>query len=191
MNSQNVETYTAFDGETLITNGPLESVILKAKKRRDKFPNSSILIFADSTSRIMDLDLSGSEKEVLQRLHVFLPKVEPAHSGPGRPKLGVVAREVSLLPRHWEWLATQNGGASATLRRLVEEAKKKTAGQNEVKETQEKVYRFMSVMAGDREGFEEALRMLYKQNREGFDSLVGKWPKDIFNHIKNLTKSIW
>ncbi|MFY0534142.1 DUF2239 family protein [Nannocystis pusilla] len=35
----------------------------------------------------------------------------PARTGPGRPKLGVVSREVSLLPRHWEWLERQPSGS--------------------------------------------------------------------------------
>src|SRR5262245_7018554 len=100
------QTYTAFENTRLIAHGSLEEVVLKVKKKIKNAPEASLLIFSDSTGKEMDFDFRGSEKEVLQRLQIYLPNdTGPApQSGPGRPKLGVVAREVSLLPRHWEWL---------------------------------------------------------------------------------------
>jgi hypothetical protein len=97
-----------------------------------------------------------------------------------------MSREVSLLPRHWEWLATQTGGASATLRNLVEEAKKKSANGNQIKQAQERTYKFMSVIAGDFEGYEEALRALYKRDKKTFLAQIHGWPDDVKNHAVEI-----
>jgi hypothetical protein len=109
-----------------------------------------------------------------------------APRGPGRPKLGVVAREVTLLPRHWEWLATQPGGASITLRRLVEHAKRASTGKDRVRRSQSAAYRFMSAMAGDEPGFEEATRALFAGNLDRFNTLVEGWPRDVRDHARRL-----
>src|SRR4051812_29944480 len=133
--------YTAFAGDNLVFTGTLPDVVLKIKKRMGKSENSSMLIFSDATGNTMDFNFQGSEKDVLKRLEIFTTEANPEDSsGPGRPKLGVMSREVSLLPRHWEWLAAQSGGASAVLRRLVDEARKKSSEGNTIKQTQEKTY---------------------------------------------------
>lgn len=185
-------TYTAFDGTHRLVQGPLQEVVLKIKKRLGKTENSSILIFSDDTGKTMDFNFQGNEDDVLKRLEVYVSKEEPAEvSGPGRPKLGVVSREVSLLPRHWEWLATQPGGASATIRNLIEEAKKKSSAHVSIKQVQERVYRFMSVMAGDLEGYEEALRALYKSDKKVFKLHVQDWPRDIKDHIFEMAAPVF
>src|SRR3984957_11907417 len=102
--------------------------------------------------------------------------------GRGRPKLGVVAREVTLLPRHWEWLATQPGGASVALRKLVEEARRTHADKDKIRKAQERAYHFMSAMAGDLPGFEEATRALFADNRSKFKETIGTWPVDVHDH---------
>lgn len=172
-------TYSAFKGENCLVQGDLAKVIRVVKGVFDEgAPQGSILIFSDETGNQVDFNFQGSEEEVLQRLNVFVSSASPKkQEGPGRPRLGVVAREVSLLPKHWEWLAIQSGGASASLRRLVEQEMK--TSQNSLKQVQERTYRFMSVMAGDRENYEEALRSLYKNDSQRFKELVAKWPKDI------------
>jgi hypothetical protein len=104
----------------------------------------------------------------------------------GRPKLGVTAREVTLLPRHWEWLAAQPGGASVTLRKLVEEARRAGAGDDLRRQAQERAYRFMTVMAGDRPGFEEATRALFAGDGARFAQCVAVWPQDIRTHAERL-----
>lgn len=186
------ESYTAFEGEKLVARGELAEVVLQVKRRMKKEENTSVLIFNDSSGRAMDFDLRGTEKEILLRLKPFLGESEaPVSSGPGRPKLGVIAREVSLLPRHWEWLAAQSGGASATLRRLVEEAKKTPTGKNLVKPAQERTYKFMSAMAGDFPNFEEAIRALYKKDEATFTALQKTWPADIRDHVKRLAKPVF
>src|SRR6185436_9689444 len=156
---------TAFEGPRRIAAGDLAQVALKVKKVVDRGPRGPVLVFDDVTSEPLELDLRGTAEEVARRLAVQAAAVEPELEpdeprGPGRPRLGVIAREVTLLPRHWEWLGRQPGGASVTLRRLVEEAKKAGAGKERLRQIQESAYRFMSVMAGDRPGFEEATRAL-------------------------------
>jgi len=111
---------------------------------------------------------------------------ETARGGPGRPKLGVVAREVTLLPRHWQWLSSQPEGASVVLRKLVEEARRANAGKDGVRRSQEAASRFMSVMAGDAPGFEEAARALFAGDAERFDQRVEGWPADLRDHAGTL-----
>ena len=106
--------------------------------------------------------------------------------GPGRPKLGVVAREVTLLPRHWDWLNAQPGGASVALRKLVEEARRANEGKDRVRQSQEAAYRFMSVMAGNRPGFEEATRALFAGRAGRFDQLIEPWPEDVRHYARKL-----
>ncbi len=181
-------TYTAFEKNELFFRGTLSEVVLKTKKKLGKDEHNSILIFSDATGKIIDFNFQGTEKDVQKRLEVYVSEtVQKDYSGPGRPKLGVMSREVSLLPGHWEWLATQSDGASATLRKLVDEAKKKTASGNQVKQAQEKTYKFMSAMAGDFNNYEEALRALYKKDKKNFLLLMHNWPNDIKNHIEEIS----
>jgi hypothetical protein len=184
-----INTYTAFEDSKLLAHGSLQEVVLKIKKKMGKSDNHSAIIFSDETGKSMDFNFQGTEKDVLKRLEVFTSADEEKTNGPGRPKLGVMSREVSLLPRHWEWLATQSGCASATIRRLVEEAKKKSSGG--IKQAQECTYKFMSVMAGDFPNYEEALRALYKRDEKNFTMLIEAWPKDIRKHSMDLAATIF
>ncbi len=185
-------TYTAFEGTTRLFRGTFSDVVLKVKERAGRAANSSVLVFSDDTGKTMDFNFQGSVKDVRRRLEVFVSRSESSPtSGPGRPRLGVVSREVSLLPRHWEWLASQPGGASATLRKLIEEARKKSSGQVSVREVQERVYRFMSVIAGDLPGYEEALRSLYKADRQGLLLHIHQWPADVKTHVMAMSKPLF
>lgn len=140
----------------------------------------------------MDFNFHGNMKDVRRRLEIYVSRDsrEPS-TGPGRPKLGVVSREVSLLPRHWEWLAQQSGGASATIRKLVEDAKKRSSAQTSVKQVQERVYRCMSVIAGDMKGYEEALRALYKSDRKNFLQQIHEWPADVRMYVTEMAKPVF
>jgi hypothetical protein len=179
---------TAFEGARCIAAGELAEVALKAKVAADK--GEHVLIFDDATSEAIEVDFRGTAEDVLQRL----TRTDGSHAasapdtprGPGRPKLGVVAREVTLLPRHWEWLSAQPGGASVALRKLVEEARRTNAGKDRVRQSQETTYRFMSAMAGNHEGFEEATRALFAGQRERFEQLIAGWPRDICDHARKL-----
>jgi hypothetical protein len=173
-------SFSAFLGHRKIFDGSLIEVALKVKKSLEKDAQASILVFNNQTSKIVDLDLRGSAAEIKKRLE------EPLKSGPGRPKLGVVSREISLLPAHWEWLNIQPGGASGTLRRLVDEARKRSHKQDQVRVSQDATYNFMRVMAGDLVGYEEALRALYAREKKKFLGLVAAWPKDLRSHTESL-----
>ena len=172
-------TYTAFVGETLIASGPIETVLPTVKAKFDLDAGALLLIFEDRSGRQVDFDLRGPLHEVVARA---LPA--PPRLGPGRPKLGVVSREISLLPRHWEWLEQQPNGASAVLRRLVDEARKREPGEQRARLARQAADRFMSAMAGNLPGYEEASRALYAANRAQFEDLITHWPRDIRAYLK-------
>lgn len=176
----------AFEGNRRIAIGTLTEVARKTKHLIDRESGNSILIFDASSSRPIELDFRGSVEDVIQRITQPTAPAEEERKGPGRPKLGVVPREVTLLPRHWDWLATQPGGASVTLRKLVEEARKNNAEKDRKREEQEAAYRFISVMAGNEPGYEEALRALYAGKRDDFDRHSNSWPKDVKSHARHL-----
>ncbi len=156
-----------------------------------------IIIFDDAIGRPIDLDLRGTERDVLARLpqpaeDSLIPADEmsaPEPRGRGRPRLGVVAREVTLLPRHWEWLAAQSGGASVALRKLVDEARRANGDRDRSRAARDAAYHFMSAMAGDLPGFEEASRALFADDQRQFAALIAGWPGDIRDHIVKLASS--
>ena len=144
---------TAFEGARRIAAGDLPHVALKAKQVLDRGAKAPVLIFDDISSELIELDFRGTPADVVKRLPPATAEVQ-APRGPGRPRLGVVAREITLLPRHWDWLNSQPGGASVALRKLVEDARKRYAGRDRIRQAQESAYRFMSAMAGNEPGFE-------------------------------------
>ena len=146
----------------------------QAKAIFDRNASTLFLIFEDHSGRQVDFDLRGAVNEVVARALPARPR-----SGPGRPKLGVVSREVSLLPRHWDWLEQQPNGASAALRRLVDQARKQNPGKERARLATEAAGRFMSAMAGNLPGYEEASRALYAAHRVHFEDLILDWPHDI------------
>jgi hypothetical protein len=183
--------YTAFTGPRRIGSGPLQTVALVVKQAIENGAADSVLIFDDATGRSIDVDTRGSDQEVLARLpHPTMAATESdgaeARVGEprsrGRPKLGVVPREVTLLPRHWEWLATQPGGASVALRKLVEAARRTHAQRDSRREAQERAYHFMLAMAGHMPGFEEATRALFAGDLQRLRELVAMWPDDVRDH---------
>ena len=180
---------TAFEGLSLIASGDLLEVTRAAKAVVDRGPALPVLIFDDEACRHIEVDFRGSVEEVLARLETSPPPgpaPAEAHRGPGRPKLGVVAREVTLLPRHWDWLGQQPGGASVALRKLVEAARRDPDGSERVRRAQEAAHRFMTVMAGNQPGFEEAARALFAGKRERFEEMTAGWPGDVRNHARKL-----
>ena len=180
-------TFTAFAGSQRVATGDLATVAATSKTFLDQDEGASILILDDETCRVVEVDFRGTADDVAKRLEPASGK--PDARGPGRPKLGVVAREVTLLPRHWEWLSDQPGGASVALRKLVEEARRSNEAKDRVRQSQEVLYRFMSTLAGDEAGFEEASRALFAGDRKLFEALIRLWPKDLRDHAERLAGS--
>lgn len=176
---------TAFEGHRRISSGPLGDVAIAVKDAVGRGSPVPILIFDDATGQIIDIDLRGNADAILARLSPVGQEIEEPR-GRGRPKLGVVAREVTLLPRHWDWLSTQPGGASVALRKLVEEARRANSMKDSKRETRERVYRFMSTMAGDLPAFEEAARALFANDQMHLERIIAPWPSDIREHIIKL-----
>ncbi len=192
-----MSTCTSFSGHDCIASGSLQTVALAVKRAVEKGADS-ILTFDDTTGRLILIDTRGSDEEIIARLGeptadalISQPIPEAADTesesrGRGRPKLGVVAREVTLLPRHWEWLATQPGGASVALRKLVEEARKASSGKDRTRQAQERAYRFMSAMAGNLTNFEDASRALFANDQARFSDLITVWPDDVRDYATRL-----
>ncbi len=191
-------TCISFEGFRRIASGAVADVALKTKKVIDRGERGPILIFDDVTGEQLELDFRGTAADVVNRIEKTTngqtPDAEwtkPAGEGPrgpGRPRLGVVAREVTLLPRHWDWLNEQSGGASVALRKLVEEASRANEGRDRVRRSQEAAYRFMSAMAGNLPGFEEASRALFARNPDRFGGLIRRWPKDVRTHLARMVQ---
>jgi len=195
MNSPSHLPYIAFEGDRRIALGDLHDVARAAKQALDRHKDASILVFDGKTSGPVEIDFRGSVADVLGRL----PEIAAASAvdddtapsaprGPGRPKLGVVAREVTLLPRHWEWLAQQSGGASVALRKLVDAARRTGEDGDRHRQAQEAAYRFMSVMAGNRPHYENAVRALFAGDTRGFEKLIAEWPQDVRDHTAKLAE---
>jgi hypothetical protein len=197
-------TFTAFAGERMIAAGSVEEMLRATKAHLDRGERASargrgaagnappqVLIFEDQTGAQVDFDFRGSVEDVLARIPAHPLFAPPApHAGPGRPRLGVVSREVTLLPRHWEWLEQQPNGSSAALRRLVEEAGRQEPERERARRAAAAASRFMTAMAGDRPGYEEASRALFAADWPRLRRLVRRWPKDIRGHLERLVHGI-
>lgn len=166
--------FAAFAGQRRIAAGSLADAALAAKRALEHDGFAAVLVFDTTTGEVRDLDLRGTEADVAARYALR----DPTTSRRGRPKLGVVAREVTLLPRHWEWLASQPGGASVALRKVVEAARK-ADDPGQLRLRVDAAYRFMSVMAGDLPAFEEASRALFAGDRERLRECMRGWPNDV------------
>lgn len=174
---------TAFLGSRQLAAGPLPEVAGRVKRVIGHDAHAPVQIFDDTTGRPIEVDFRGTVEDVLRR-------IAPPR-GRGRPKLGVVAREVTLLPRHWEWLGKQKGGASVALRKLIDEARRTHAGDDAVHEAQEAAYRFMHALAGNDAGYETALRALYARDRARFEESTEAWPADVRAHARKLAAPVF
>jgi len=169
-----------FQGFHRIASGTLSQVSVFVK---DAPQGGGLLIFDNETGHQIDLDMRGTPEEISVRY------ADPAATEPrgrGRPRLGVVAREVTLLPRHWDWLGLQPGGASVALRKLVEEARRSSGDRDRVRAAQDAAYRFISAIAGNLPGFEEATRALFAYDRRRFGDSIAGWPEDVRDYAIEL-----
>jgi len=194
MNITEHTSWIAFYQDKCIASGTPIEVATKVKCFVDSQATDNILVFDAKTSLPIEIDLRGSLSAVLQRLPAAqVQEPSPDNASPvssersaGRPRLGVTAREVTLLPRHWEWLSTQPGGASVALRKLVEQALRSSKETDRLRQAHEAAYRFMNVMAGDSPGFEEATRALFAGDLDRLMQLVSGWPQDVRSHVQSL-----
>lgn len=181
-------TFTAFAGHVCIASGSLLDVAQVLAVRDDPAP---LLVIDDSSGHPVELDLRHGPDEAVA---AYIARTQPGESQPspptrGRPRLGVVAREVTLLPRHWDWLATQPGGASAALRRLVEEARRTPDPTDQARRARDAAYKAMAALAGDLPGFEDASRALFAGDRPKLEALASVWPDDIRAFVLRLAAS--
>jgi hypothetical protein len=193
MNLTSETTYIAFDGDRRVASGDLRKVARAAKETLDRRKDALVLVFDGMTSGPIEIDFRGTVDDVLTRLPDIATApaageeaAQPAPRGPGRPKLGVVAREVTLLPRHWEWLAQQSGGASVALRRLVDEARRANKDKDRIRHAQEAAYRFMAAMAENKPHYEEVARALFAGDAGRFEAWTATWPADVRDHARRL-----
>ncbi|ESQ81861.1 hypothetical protein AEAC466_20065 [Asticcacaulis sp. AC466] len=194
---------TAFDGHKRLLSGPLVDVALAVKTATESGTPRTILVFDDATGGVVDLDLRGTKADIVERLSQAPQTVAGRYRpdtattpekmdetseprGRGRPRLGVVAREITLLPRQWEWLAAQPGGASAVLRRLVDEARRNGGTRQQKRAAQDAAYQFMLAIAGDFPGYEEATRALFADDRPKLQHCIADWPEDVRSHVLRL-----
>jgi len=195
MQTRETHSCTAFAGGERIAAGGIESVARIAQAAIDAGEQRIVLVFDDATAAHVSVhtrstaeDIVGHLRRTVEPKELADSESQPAarHQGPGRPKLGVIGREVTLLPRHWAWLNAQPGGASVALRKLVENARRTSVTADRVRGSQEAAYRFMVVMAGDEPGFEEATRALFAGSAERFSAHVGSWPPDVRDFATSL-----
>ncbi|VVE87038.1 DUF2239 family protein [Pandoraea bronchicola] len=187
--------YTVFRNMRRIASGSLADAAIAYQQAMIADPHASVLIFDDLNGDTRDVDVRGSAADIRARYPAPAATVvagssdAPPVKGRGRPKLGVVAREVTLLPRHWDWLAEQPGGASVVLRKLVDEARRKHAGRDLLRRAQERAYRFMSTIAGDLPEFEEASRALFAHDLDALGKRIAGWPEDVRVHLLHLAST--
>lgn len=175
-------TFTVFRGFTQAAHGSHAQVLAFMK---DAPQGGEFLVFDDTSGRQIDLDLRAAPSGAAATAADPAPGPTPTPTR-GRPRLGVVPREVTLLPRHWDWLASQPGGASATLRRLIDHARRANAPRDQIRQSQESAYRFLSALAGNLPGFEEATRALFSNDRPRFEQHTAPWPADVRRYALQL-----
>ncbi|MDP5240207.1 DUF2239 family protein [Uliginosibacterium sp. 31-16] len=186
-----MHAYTAFAAQRRLASGELASIVRALKTEMATDPDLSYQVFDNATGHCIDLDLRGTVDDALARLApIMTVATTPAgKTGPGRPKLGVVAREITLLPRHWDWLASQPGGASVALRKLVETASRASRARDKARISLEVCHSFMLTMGGNLPGFEEATRALFAGQFDAARSHMATWPMDLREHAETLLET--
>ena len=196
MNTQESPSWIAFAKTRCIAKGNPKEVVAAVKKHMDIHASDNVLVFDAGTSQLVEPDFRGTVASVLKRMGMNDSAKPPSATAPiverspGRPRLGVTGREVTLLPRHWEWLGSQPGGASVALRKLVEQAIRANQESDRQRNAQESAYRFMTAMAGDNPGYEEATRALFSGDLTRLAELIAEWPRDIRSHTLSLVTAM-
>lgn len=187
--AESAPSYTIFQGHSRLLQADRPAVLqfLQSQEQQSENRGSAppLWVFDDHSGMRLDLDWRT------ELAAAPVPAEATTTRSVGRPKLGVVAREVTLLPRHWEWLNRQPGGASGALRRLIDEARGKHAEQDAVRAATEATYRFMSEMAGDLPHFEDASRALFARQAQAFAQQTAAWPEDVRSYLQQLSSPVW
>jgi hypothetical protein len=183
--------YTAFVGASCVAAGSIDEIARALFRLSADTPP---VIFDDESGTSVELDLrhgpAAAVEDYLRRTTPEVRDAPPPRQGPGRPRLGVTAREVTLLPQHWEWLAGQPGGASAALRRLVDDARRRNADADRTRQARDATYRVMSALAGDLPEFEAATRALFRGDWDTFDAIVPNWPADVGAYVRRMAADL-
>ncbi|RZG86913.1 DUF2239 family protein [Acinetobacter venetianus] len=177
-------TYTAFSGDHYLASGEMMELILKIKQLQETTEN--ILIFNDQTGRQTDFDYTGSEQEIRERY----AEPEPTKKV-GRPKLGVISREITLQKKHWDWLDQQSASASAIIRKLIDKELDDPNSESNKMLAKQATDRFMLAMLGNMPNYEEATRALYQGDREVFLKMIQDYPKDLKKYLIQKTQNIF
>lgn len=172
----------AFLAHRRVAQGSRDEVLAALRAHAD---GAMAIVFEQDSGTRVELDLRPDDSAAETSAD------EAPARGVGRPKLGVVAREVTLLPRHWDWLSRQPGGASVALRRLIDEARRNYAERDSVRAAREAAYRVMSLLGSELPGFEEASRSLFAGEHARFDSYVSDWPADLAQYVRQLAEPGW
>jgi len=153
----------------------------------DAVRGGQVVVLDSVTAEPVELDLRGTPDQAANRADAAeAARTAAPAPRPGRPRLGVTAREVTLLPGHWDWLGAQPGGASVTLRKLVDAARRRTHADDTTRRCQDRAYRFLSAVAGDLPGFEEATRALYAWDLARLREQTAGWPPDVRSHLQAM-----
>lgn len=172
MKTKEVRSCTVFENDEVLLRGSETEVRQAVRRARAVRPLGKLIAFFDDNGEDFEVEYvpPGTADAIPEPL-VEENLVRKA----GRPRLGVVAREVTLLPRHWEWLETQPSGPSAALRRLVESARRDSAPADRTRRSVEATYRFLYTMVGNTAFFPELCRALFRRDWERFDAQLGSW----------------
>ena len=189
--------WIAFEHHRRLARGEPAGVIAAVQQHLAAQPEALPLVLDAVTSERIELDWRTPAAQLLAQLPSAPATDEPdeapggeAPRGPGRPKLGVTAREVTLLPRHWDWLARQPGGASVALRKLVQSAMRDGGSAEAQRRATEAAYRFMSIVCGDLPQYEEVSRALFAGDLARVEALAADWPTDVTAHLRTLLSQI-
>ena len=183
------DTFSAYGPDSCIGQGALTDVALAAHRFLRTHPDRSALILQDSTCQIIDLDLSGDEALLERKANHYPFRSLTPVAATNAP----ISQEITLLPRHWQWLSQQGDNASATLRRLIDDARRdpKQLADDACKHQQQLTYRFCQTLCGDFQGYEEALRALYAGDRDGFEAHTSTWPPDFASRARSIAEPVW
>lgn len=189
--------WIVFEHHRRLAHGEPAGVIAAVQQRLAAEPEALPLVLDAVSSERIELDWRTPAAQLLAQLPAPAAADESdeaagsdAPRGPGRPKLGVTAREVTLLPRHWDWLARQPGGASVALRKLVQSAMREGGSAEAQRRATEAAYRFMSIVCGDLPQYEEVSRALFAGDLARVDALAAHWPADVAAHLRSLLTRI-